>query len=69
MAASTRTRGFALAASAVGGLLAGGNVDRFVVGMAAWRRIGTRAWADYSRHADLSANGMVLYPFLVHCNN
>ncbi len=64
MATSLRTRGLALAASAVGGLLAGGNVDRLVVGFPAWRRVGTRAWADYSRHADLSANGMALYPFL-----
>ncbi len=64
MAALFRTRGLALAASAVGGLLAGGNVDRFVVGLPAWRRLGTRVWADYSRHADLSVNGMVLYPFL-----
>src|SRR6266508_2920732 len=64
MATSLRTRGLALAASAVGGVLAGVNVDRYVVGFPAWRRVGTRAWADYSRNADLSTNGLVLYPFL-----
>jgi hypothetical protein len=31
--------------------------------MPAWRKVGTRGWAAYSRHADLE-NGLFLYPAL-----
>jgi hypothetical protein len=48
-------------ATALTGLLAGFNVDRLVVQMPAWRRVGVPAWAAYSRHADLG-NGLILYP-------
>ena len=57
----TTTQDLAAAATIVGGLLAGGNVDRGVVQMQAWSRVGAKAWADYSRHADLGP-GLVLYP-------
>jgi hypothetical protein len=50
-----------LVAAVVNGLLAGGNVDRAVVARSAWSQIGLVAWADYTRHADLS-NGRVFYP-------
>src|SRR3954454_17722917 len=50
-----------ITATLVSGLLAGGNIDRAVVAMPAWRRIGPVAWAEFSRRADL-ANGMLLYP-------
>jgi hypothetical protein len=43
------------------GLLAGGNVDRAVVAMPAWKQVGAEAWAAFSRHADLG-NGLFLYP-------
>src|SRR2546425_12848716 len=48
-------------ATIVSGLLAGGNIDRAVVAMPAWQRVGPVAWAEFSRRADL-ANGMILYP-------
>jgi hypothetical protein len=55
------TSTLALGAAAIDGLLAGLNVDRMVVQMPAWRRVGVRAWAAYSRQADLR-NGLFLYP-------
>ncbi len=45
------------------GLLAGSAVDRGIVSFPARRRVGTIAWARYSRAADLG-NGIYLYPFL-----
>ncbi len=59
---SPRTRYLLFAATVLGGLLAGGNVDRAIVAMPAWDRVGAVAWAEFSRHADLG-NGLVLYPF------
>ena len=58
---SSRTRSLLVAAIVLSGLLAGGNVDRAIVAMPAWERVGAPAWADFSRHADL-ANGLFLYP-------
>ncbi len=43
------------------GFLAGLNIDRAFVQMPAWRKTGVRAWAAYSRHADLG-NAKYLYP-------
>ncbi|MGZ4913217.1 MAG: hypothetical protein ACXV5B_08900 [Halobacteriota archaeon] len=43
------------------GFLAGLNIDRGLVQMPAWRKTGVRAWAAYSRHADLG-NAKYLYP-------
>jgi hypothetical protein len=51
------------AATVLDGLLAGLNVDRALVQMPAWRKVGVRGWAAYSRHGDLG-NGRFLYPFL-----
>jgi hypothetical protein len=45
------------------GILAGGDVDRWLVGMPAWQTVGVVGWANYSRLADLG-NGLVLYPLL-----
>src|SRR6266540_4680683 len=56
------TRGLLIAATLLGGILAGGNVNRNLVHMPAWRQVGSLAWAAFSRHADLSLNGMILYP-------
>jgi hypothetical protein len=50
-----------IAANFMGGLLAGGNVDRTFVAMPAWEHVGAVAWGQFSRHADLG-NGLVLYP-------
>src|SRR5690349_18382546 len=61
---SAMTRGLIIAATAFSGFLAGGNMDRIVVQMPAWRRVGVRAWAAFSRHADLG-NGLIFYPFEV----
>lgn len=58
---SSRTRALFVAATMLSGLLAGGNVDRAIVAMPAWDQVGTSAWAEFSRHADLG-NGLVLYP-------
>src|ERR1043166_7537767 len=48
-------------ATILGGLLAGGNFDRLAIQMPAWRGLAPRAWAEYSRRADLR-NGIVVYP-------
>jgi hypothetical protein len=62
MAASLACR-LSVVATALGGILAGASVDRSIVGLPAWRRVGARPWATYSRQADLR-NGQILYPFL-----
>ena len=49
------------AATILGGFLAGGNIDRAFVATPSWEKVGSLAWAEFSRHADL-ANGLVLYP-------
>src|SRR5213080_1557766 len=54
---------FVLSATLADGLLAGGDVDRWLVGMPAWQAVGVAGWANYSRLADLSI-GLVLYPIL-----
>ena len=58
---SITTYGLITAATIFNGVLAGGNIDRALVQMPAWRKVGARAWAEYSRHADLE-NGFYLYP-------
>ena len=58
---SARTRLVLTAATLVSGILAGGVVDRVVVGGPAWHELGAEAWVAYSRHADLG-NGLVAYP-------
>ena len=50
---SSLVLGLILGAAILDGFLAGGNVDRIIVQMPAWRRVGVRAWAEYSRKADL----------------
>lgn len=55
--------GLAIAATLISGVLAGLSIDRMVVALPAWRRVGLRSWADFSRHADLG-NGRTLYPLL-----
>lgn len=49
-----------IAATVVSGLF-GSILDRALVATPAWRDLGVRAWADFSRHADLRA-GLVVYP-------
>jgi hypothetical protein len=61
--ASPLTRRLSVAATALGGILAGASVDRSTVALPAWRRVGARPWATYSRQADLR-NGLILYPLL-----
>jgi hypothetical protein len=50
-------------AALIGGILAGATVERLAVQLHAWRVVGVRAWAEFSRHADLG-HGRVVYPFL-----
>src|SRR5438067_794986 len=54
---------FIVSATLANGLLAGGEIDRWFVGMPAWQSIGVVGWANYSRLADLG-NGLLLYPVL-----
>jgi hypothetical protein len=54
-------RDLLIGATLLGGLLAGGNLDRALVANPAWRRTGAEAWAAFSRNADLG-NGLILYP-------
>jgi hypothetical protein len=61
--ASPLTRRLSVVATALGGILAGASVDRSIVALPAWRRVGARPWATYSRQADLR-NGLILYPLL-----
>jgi len=56
------TRGLLIAATLLGGILAGGNVNRNLVHMPAWHHVGVLAWAAFSRYADLGLNGMIVYP-------
>jgi len=48
-----------IAATVVAGLF-GALLDRALVATPAWRDLDVRAWADYSRHADLQ-NGLLVY--------
>jgi hypothetical protein len=59
--ASTRTRILLAAATFLTGILAGGAVDRVVVGGPAWHKLGAPAWAQFSRLADLGT-GLIAYP-------
>ena len=59
--ASLRTQLLLVAATLLTGLLAGGVVDRAIVGGPAWQELGAQAWAQYSRLADLGA-GLLAYP-------
>jgi hypothetical protein len=56
-----RTQLLLAAATFLTGILAGGVVDRVVVGGPAWQELGAQAWAQYSRLADLGT-GLVAYP-------
>jgi hypothetical protein len=56
-----RTRLLLLAATFLGGILAGTAVDRVIVGGPAWHELGAAAWLEYSRRADLGT-GLVAYP-------
>jgi len=62
MSASSVAYRCALAAAALDGLLAGETVDRFIIGRSAWKRLGVEAWARYSREADLTVRGALVYP-------
>jgi len=55
-------RVFLTAGCFLSGLLAGGNVERFVVQFPAWHHLDIRIWGEFSRHADLG-NGLIVYPF------
>jgi hypothetical protein len=56
-----RTRVLLVAATFVSGMLAGGIVDRVIVGGPAWHELGAAAWVQYSRLADLGS-GLIAYP-------
>ena len=58
---STRTKVLLAAAALVSGLLAGGVLDRVIVGGPAWNALGAEAWVEYSRRADLGT-GLIVYP-------
>jgi len=45
-------------------ILAGITVDRYFIQRPAFEHIGMIAWGEYSRHADLSRGGLLLYPSL-----
>jgi hypothetical protein len=50
-----------VAACMLSGLLAGGDVYRYVIEVPAWHHLDIETWATYSRHADLG-NGIFLFP-------
>jgi hypothetical protein len=43
------------------GLLAGGNVYRYIIEVPAWHNLNINMWSRYSEHADLG-NGLFLFP-------
>jgi hypothetical protein len=59
--ATLRTQLLLVAATLLTGILAGGVVDRVIIGGPAWQELGAQAWAHYSGLADLGA-GLVAYP-------
>ena len=62
------TKKLAAAATVFGGILAGATFDRGLIGMPALYQLGPKAWADYSRHADLSIRAAAFYPTLAFGN-
>lgn len=60
---SSSTRNLIIAATILDSVLAGATLDRGVVGFPAWRYLGVRSWAAYSRHADMGT-GIFFYPGL-----
>ena len=63
-----KAKKLAAAATLFGGALAGATFDRALVGMPALWQLGPKAWADYSRRADLSIRGAAFYPTLAFGN-
>ncbi|MBI5030849.1 MAG: hypothetical protein HZB51_10005 [Chloroflexi bacterium] len=59
---SRLTKRLIFLAAFVNSLLAGTNVNRALIDMPAWQQVGARAWASFSRQADLGLGGLVLYP-------
>ncbi len=63
---TSRTRGlilgFVFVAAVFNGMLASG-INRTLVDMPAWQRVGAPTWAEFSRWADMGTNGLILYPF------
>ena len=59
---SAMTRRLIVAATLANSFHAGSNVNRALVEMPAWRKIGVQHWAAFSRHADLGPVARVLYP-------
>lgn len=63
--ASSRTRGlmlgFVYVAAVFNGMLASG-VNRTLVDMPAWQRVGAPTWANFSRWADMGKSDLILYP-------
>jgi hypothetical protein len=63
--APSKTRGLILVcvfiAAVFNGMLASG-INRTLVDMPAWRRVGAPAWAEFSRWADIGPYGLVMYP-------
>jgi len=57
-------RYFLFSATFLSAILAGITVDRYFIQRPAFEHIGMIAWGEYSRHADLSRGGLVLYPSL-----
>ncbi|MGH2588650.1 MAG: hypothetical protein ACRDJE_27310 [Dehalococcoidia bacterium] len=59
--ATAVTRGLITAATTIGGIAAGASLDRSIVQLPAWHRVGPVLWGVYSRQADLRS-GLVWYP-------
>ena len=57
----TTTEILALLAAATGGVAAGFTIDRSLVALPAWHRLGAEPWAAFSRNADLG-QGLTVYP-------
>ncbi len=63
--ATSRTRGFLLGSVFVAAFFHGMQalgINRTLVDMPAWQRLGAPAWAEFSRWADMGTAGLILYP-------
>jgi hypothetical protein len=58
---TVHSRGLLAAATLITAILAGGVVDRVIVGGPVWHALGPEAWLQYSRNAYLET-GLVAYP-------
>src|SRR5438045_6824589 len=61
---SSRLSQLVMGAATLDGFLAGASLDRALIQLPAFRRVGVRPWAAFSRKADLGDRAFLWYPTL-----